>query len=268
MATYVAPNAEVSPEAQLDDEVYVGPFCVIGPDVTIGRGTRLENSVSIMGWATIGADNRIFPGAVVGGDPQDLSYRNTRTRVVIGHRNVIRECVTINRGTEKEDGVTSIGNECFIMGCCHIAHDCKLGDRVVMANASLLGGHVHVAHDVTLSGGVAVHHFASIGCYSFVSGLSRVLHDVPPYMLVEGSPARPRCVNTVALKRNAFPSDVVRALIEAHRVLYRAKAGLEPARETLREKGMLVPAVNHLLGFVQNQHEGRHGRGRQRRRAA
>ncbi len=268
MATYIAPNADVSPHAHLDDEVYVGPFCVVGPDVNIGRGTRLENNVTLMGRVTLGADNRIFAGAVIGGDPQDISYRGTPTRVVIGHRNMIREGVTINRGTEKEEGITSLGSDCYIMACCHVAHDCKVGDRVIMANATLLGGHVHIEHDVTLSGGVAVHHFTSIGSYSFIGGLSRVLHDVPPYMLADGSPARPRCVNIVALKRHNFPTDVVKALSEAHRLLFRAKTGLDQTRELLREKNMLLPAVNQLLSFIQSQHEGRHGRSRERRRAA
>jgi UDP-N-acetylglucosamine acyltransferase len=168
----------------------------------------------------------------------------------------------------KEEGVTVMGDRCFLMAGCHVAHDCRLGDRIVMANATLLGGHVHIHDDATISGGVAVHHFATIGSFSFVSGLSRVLHDVPPFMLVDGTPTRPRCVNLVALKRNDFPDDIIKALSEAHRLLYRAKVGLDHAREILRGNGLLVPTVNHLLTFVQNQHEGRHGRGRERRRAA
>ena len=154
------------------------------------------------------------------------------------------------------------------MACCHVAHDCRLADRIIMANGVLLGGHVHVDSDATLSGGIGVHHFASIGAYSFISGLSRVLHDVPPYMLVEGSPARPRCVNLVALKRNDFSSESIKALGEAHRLIYRAKVGLDHAREILRGNDQLVPHVNQLLNFIQSQQEGRHGRARERRRAA
>jgi UDP-N-acetylglucosamine acyltransferase len=137
-----------------------------------------------------------------------------------------------------------------------------------MANATLLGGHVHVHDDATFSGGVVVHHFSTIGSYSFTGGLSRVLHDVPPYMLADGNPSKPRCVNLVALKRNHFTAETVRALGEAHRLIYRAKVGLDHARELLRSGDMLLPAVNHLLSFLQNQHEGRNGRGRDRRRAA
>ena len=134
------------------------------------------------------------------------------------------------------------------MACCHVAHDCKLGDHIIMANGSLLGGHVHVDDYASLSGAVAVHHFTTIGSYSFVGGLSRVLHDVPPFMLCEGAPARPRCINIVALKRHEFSPHVIDCLAEAHRLIYRAKVGLDPAREILRGNGQLVPQVNQLLG--------------------
>jgi UDP-N-acetylglucosamine acyltransferase len=137
-----------------------------------------------------------------------------------------------------------------------------------MANATLLGGHVHIHDDANLSAGVLVNHYSSIGSFSFTGALSRVLHDVPPYMLAEGNPSRPRCLNIVALKRNDFSLEAIAALSEAHRLLFRSKMGLDNARELLRASNMLLPAVNHLLGFLQYQHEGRHGRGRDRRRAA
>jgi len=268
MSIHVEPNAVVDPRAELDEDVRIGPFCVVGAQARIGRGTHLINSVTVMGRVTIGQHNRIFPGAVLGGEPQDISYRGSQTEVVVGDHNVIREGVTINRGTEKESGVTTLGSHCFIMAGCHIAHDCRVGSRVIMANATLLGGHVHIHDDATLSGGVVVHHFTTIGSFSFAGGLSRVLHDVPPYMLAEGNPSRPRCINIVALKRNDFSADTIRALAEAHRLIYRAKVGLDHARELLRAENLLVPAVNHLLGFLENQHDGRNGRGRDRRRAA
>jgi UDP-N-acetylglucosamine acyltransferase len=248
--------------------VEIGPFCVIGPDVVIGSGTRLENSVAVMGRTAIGRFNHIFPGVVIGGEPQDLSYQGSDTQVVIGDHNTIRESVTINRGSEKEDGVTSVGDGCYLMACCHVAHDCRIGNRVVIANGTLLGGHVHIHDYATLSGGTGVHHFATIGGYSFVSGLSRVLHDVPPYMLVDGVPSRPRCVNVVALKRHEFPDADIKALSEAHRLIYRARVGLDHAREILRNEGKLIPSVTRLLSFIQCQQEGRHGRARERRRAA
>jgi UDP-N-acetylglucosamine acyltransferase len=268
MATYVADQASIDPRAEIDDDVEIGPYCVVGPKVRIGRGTRLVSHVTLMGRVTLGAHNRIYPNVVIGGEPQDLSYSGAETHVIIGDHNVFREGVTINRATEKEDGLTQLGDHNYLMACAHVAHDCKLGNHVIMANGALLGGHVHVHDHASLSGGAGVHHFASVGSYSFVSGLSRVLHDVPPYMLVEGSPARPRCINIVALKRNSFSPDVINCLAETHRLIYRAKVGLDHAREILRGNDQLVPHVNHLLSFIQGQQEGRHGRTREARRAA
>ncbi|MFZ4730989.1 MAG: acyl-ACP--UDP-N-acetylglucosamine O-acyltransferase [Pirellulales bacterium] len=264
----VAASAVVEPGARLAAGVRVGPLCVVSSGAEIGAGTVLESGVTIMGDVRIGARNRIFPGAVIGGDPQDVSYQGSRTRVEIGDDNVIREGVTINRGTEKEQGVTVVGDRNFLMACCHVAHDCRIGDQVIIANGTLLGGHVRVHSHASLSGGVAVHHWATIGGWAFVAGLSRVLHDVPPFMLSEGSPARPRCINVVALKRGGFPSESLAALAEAHRLFYRARVGLDAAREILRSQQMLVAEVEELLGFLSRQQEGRHGRARELRRAA
>jgi UDP-N-acetylglucosamine acyltransferase len=268
MSVQISPQACVAPEAELDDDVEIGPFCFVGPHVRIHSGTRLLSSVTVMGHVSIGADNVIYPHVVIGGEPQDVSYTGSDTQVIIGDGNMIREGVTINRGSEKEDGITRIGDKNFLMACSHVAHDCKLGSHIIMANGSLLGGHVHIEDHASISGAVAVHHYTSIGSYSFIGGLSRVLHDVPPFMLCEGAPARPRCINIVALKRNEFSPHVIDSLAEAHRLLYRAKVGLDAAREILRGNNQLVPQVNQLLAFIEGQQDGRHGRGREGRRAA
>lgn len=268
MALSIAQNVSIDPRAEIGDDVSIGPFCVIGPHVKIGSGTRLENNVTLMGHVTLGENNHLFPGVVIGAQPQDVSYRGSQTQVAIGSNNIIREGVTINRASEKEDGITRIGHYNFLMASCHVAHDCKLGDHIIMANATLLGGHVHIYDHATLSGGIGVHHFTTIGRYAFIAGLARVIHDVPPFMLCEGHPARPRCINVVALKRNDFTTEAVHCLSEAHRLLYRAKVGLDHAREILRSNNKLVPAVNELLSFIQVQQEGKHGRSRERRRAA
>ena len=268
MTTYVDERAAVDPRAEIGDDVSIGPFCVVGPDVRIGRGTKLQNNVTVTGHTTIGQFNEIYPGTVIGAPPQDLSYGGSETRVVIGDHNVFRECVTINRASEKEEGVTTVGSHCFMMACTHVAHDCRVGDHVVSANNVLVGGHVHVHDHVTISGATAIHHFATVGAFAFLSGMSRVLHDVPPFMLADGAPARARCVNVVALKRNNFSRDQIQALAEAHRLVYRAKVGVDQAREILRNNRQLVPVVNHFLTFVESQLEGRHGRSRDRRRAA
>jgi UDP-N-acetylglucosamine acyltransferase len=268
MATFVATQAVVDPKAEIGDDVHIGPFCVIGPHVRVGHNTRLENNVTLMGHVTLGEDNHLFPGVVIGAHPQDVSYRGSDTQVIIGDHNIFRESVTVNRASEKEDGITRVGSHNFLMACSHVAHDCKVGNHIIMANATLLGGHVHIYDHATLSGGIGIHHFTTVGRYAFVGGLARVIHDVPPFMLCEGHPARPRCINVVALKRNNFSAEAIQCLSEAHRLLYRAKVGLDHAREILRTNDKLVPAVNELLGFIQTQQEGKHGRSRERRRAA
>jgi UDP-N-acetylglucosamine acyltransferase len=264
MATLIADTACVDPRAELADEVEIGPYCVIGPDVTIGRGTRLIAHVCIQGMTSIGAYNVIHPFAVLGGEPQDVSYQGAATRVEIGDHNRIREGVTINRGSEKEDGLTRIGSHNFLMAASHIAHDCKLGDHITIANGSLMAGHVHVESHANISGGVAVHHYATIGSYSFIGGQSRIVHDVPRYMLVDGNPSRVRCINVVGLKRKGISPEGINALHEAHRLVFRAKMSVRHASEILESHGHMTPEVQSLLDFLGAQQEGKHGRGRER----
>ena len=266
MSTIIAQTAVVDPRARLGNNVRIGHFCIIGPDVTIGDGTMIEDHVIVSGVSTLGEDNHVFPGVVIGGHPQDISYRNTPTRVEIGDGNVFREHCTVNRASEKEDGVTRIGDNNFLMAGTHVAHDCTLGDRIVIANNGMLGGHVHIANDVTLAGGVGVHHFASVGTLSFVGAMSCVLNDVPPFMIAEGHGAKPRCVNVVGLKRNDYPADDIKALQKAFKLLYRSKVGIEAARQELLENSPIRPVMKHLFDTLDNSCGGRHGRGRDRRR--
>ena len=260
--------ADVDPKAEIGRGVEIGPFCVVGPNAKIGAGTKLMNNVTVMGHVEIGEDNLISPNAVIGGEPQDISYRGTPTHVVIGDRNVIRECVTINRGTEKEDGYTRVGSDNYLMGCVHIAHDCTVGDNIIAGQGTMLGGHVHVHSNATLSGSCAVHHMASIGSYCFVCASSLVLQDIPPYMLSDGNPARPKCLNIVSLKRHNFSKSVINNLNEAFRLLYRGRVGLDNARDVLKNNGSHCKDVAHLLDYVAQSHNGRHGRARQPRRSA
>lgn len=269
MATQISPLASVSPHAAIADGVEIGAFCVIGPDVQIGEHTQIQNNVTIIGNTVIGRRNRIFPGVVIGADPQDISYDGSPTRVVIGDDNVLRECVTINRATTKEQGLTRMGSNNFLMACAHVAHDCVVGDHVIMANSVLLGGHVHVHDFAILSGHVGVHHYVTIGCYGFVGGQSRIVHDVPPFMLVDGNPSTVRCVNIVGLKRHGLTPDEIKALMEGHRLIYRAKMGVRHAAEILEGHGHMTTHVTRLLDFIRRQNEGSHGRaGESRRRAA
>ncbi|HMO14867.1 MAG TPA: acyl-ACP--UDP-N-acetylglucosamine O-acyltransferase [Pirellulaceae bacterium] len=264
----VSPHAIVDPKARLAPGTEIGPFSLIGPDVKIGPGTRIQNNVTITGNVEIGSNNLFMPNTVIGGPPQDLTYDGTVTKIIIGDNNVFRECVTVNQATTKENLVTSVGNNCYFMACVHIAHDCVVGDNVVIANGSMLGGHVHVHKNATISGNVGVHHYSRIGAYSFVAGLCRVIQDAPPYMLHEGIPSRPRCLNIVALKRNNFSSDTISKLNYAYRLLYRSRVGLESAREIMLNKDQMCPEVEHLFEYVECQNNGRHGRGRDRRKVA
>ncbi len=268
MTRNIAPQAVVDPRAILEEDVSIGPFCVIGPDVHIGTGTRLANSVAVLGHARIGRSNTLFPNVVIGADPQDISYDGSPTGVEIGDHNVFREGVTVNRATTKEDGVTRIGSHNYFMACSHVAHDCQIGDHVIMANGVLLGGHAHVHDRAILSGNAAVHHYTTVGAYSFVGGLSRIVHDVPPYMLVDGNPSCVRCVNLVGLKRQGLSPDEIAGLSEAHRLVYRAKMGLRHATEILGSHGHLNRHVSKLLEFIEQQHNGKHGRARERTRKA
>lgn len=268
MGTQIAQTAVIDPRAKIGRDVQIGHFCVIGPDTAIGDNTIIEDHVVIKGVTSIGEDNHIFPGCVVGTHPQDTSYRESATKVDIGDGNTFREYCTVNRGTEKEDGITQVGDNNFFMTAVHIAHDCKLGDRIVIANNAMLGGHVHIGNDVTLAGGVGVHHFASIGQMSFVSAMSRVLHDVPPYTIVDGQPAKPRAVNSIGLRRHEFSEDDIRVLSKAFKLMYRSRVGLDAAKAELMQTGPIRPVLIHWLDFVERANNGAHGRGRQHRKSA
>jgi len=268
MATLVSDTAHIDYRAELADDVEVGPYCVIGPDVKIGRGTRLIAHVCIEGATSLGEQNVVHPFAVIGGEPQDLSYRGTATRVEIGDRNVIREGVTIHRASEKEQGVTRIGSDNLLMVNVHVAHDCVLEDKIVIVNNTILGGHAHVESLVIISGGVAVHPFVTIGSYSYVGALSRIYLDVPRFMMVDGNPCKVRCLNLVGLKRHGLAADAITALHEAHRLLYRARMTAAHAAEILESHGHLCPEVRSLLDFIDSQHLGKHGQARERRKSA
>ncbi len=268
MATLIADTACVDPRADLGDDVEIGPYCVVGPDVKIGRGTRLIAHACIQGATTLGEENVVHPFAVIGGEPQDVSFRGSHTCLVIGDRNVIREGVTIHRGSEKEEGLTRIGSNNMLMVNVHIAHDCVIDDRVIIANNTILGGHGHVESYVTISGGVGIHPFVSIGSYSYVGALSRIYHDVPRFMIIDGNPSKVRCINVVGLRRHGISPEAIAALHEGHRLIYRARMAVSHASEILESHGHMCPEVKSLLEFIEEQHLGKHGRARERRRSA
>ena len=267
MPVRISNLADVDSRATLSDDVEIGPFCVVGPHVTIGERTQLDSHVTIVGHSTIGCGNRFFPGAVIGGEPQDFGYTGSPTRLEIGDDNLIREGVTINRGADKEDGCTRIGNRNMLMANSHVAHNCHIFNDVILVNGVLLGGHVHVHDGAIVSGNTVVHHFSTMGTTSFVSGGCRVTIDIPPYMLASGNDSLAiKTINLVGMRRRGISEATIKVIKRAHRLLYREHKPLDAICEILYEEldGVFPIEVTSLLNFVSQQQQGKFGRGRER----
>lgn len=244
----IDPRAVVSPKASIGAGVSIGAFAVIGPDVVIGDRTSVGAHVVIEGPTRIGVDNQIFQFASIGAAPQDKKYRGEPTELIIGDRNQIREFTTLNRGTVQGKGRTVIGSDCLVMAYAHVAHDCVIGDKVILANAATMGGHVHIGDWAQLGGLAAVHQFCHIGAHAFVGGGSILSRDVPPYVMVAGNPALPKTVNAEGLKRRGFTPEQIRNIRNAYRILYRSELLLADARARIQE---LAGAQPELAPFVQ-----------------
>lgn len=266
MPTFVHKLADVDSRAVLGRDVEIGPFCHVGPHVRIGNGCRLDSHVAIVGHTTVGERNRFWPGSVIGGEPQDRSFRAEVTCTEIGDDNDFREGVTVNGGGEKEDGITRIGNRNLLMANCHVAHNCHVFNDTILVNGVLLGGHVHVHDGAIVSGNTVVHHWSTLGTLSFVSGGCRVPNDVPPYMLAAGSDdPRVLTINVVGMKRAGIPPEAIRLVKRVHRLLYREHVAHEAIRVQLaaETEGPLPPEVENVLAFVARTAEGRQGRARE-----
>ena len=256
-------TAIVDPSAELADDVEVGPYCVIGPKVVLGPGCRLLHHVCIMANTTCGRDNLFYPYCVIGAPAQDLKSKSPDTQLIIGDANTFREFVTIHRGTEHYDGRTVIGSNCYFMAYVHIAHDCVVEDKVIMANGVQIGGHCLIERYANFGGLAAVHHFVTVGRYAFVGGLTRVVRDVPPFMTVEGNPAEVRCVNSVGLRRHGFTQTALAALREAHRTLFRSHLPTSEALKELESRPALDENLRYLIEFMRRTMAGRSGRARE-----
>lgn len=256
--TKIHPTALIDPRAELGEGVEIGPHCVVEKGCVIGDGTVLMAGVIVHCESIIGKNNMIFPHAVLGGAPQDLGYKGQLTRLTIGNNNHIREFVTVNRATTKERGETIIGSNNYLMACSHVAHDCILGNNIVMANGVLLAGHVRVGDGAIISGAAAAHHFTTIGRFAYIGGLSKVKVDVPPYMVSEGDPALPRRCNEVGLRRNGFEEEVITALQAAFRHVFRSKKPVSETLDELDPKGIEEVAI--FKDFLQQKLHGKHGR--------
>ncbi len=243
-------RAVVAPGARLAADVAVGPFSVIGEGVEIGPGCWIGPHVVIEGQTTIGAENKIYQFASIGAAPQDKKYRRGPTRLLIGDRNVFREFCTINRGATPEQGLTRIGDDNLLMAYTHVAHDCLIGNNVVMVNYAGLAGHVDLGDWVILSGYTGVHQFCKIGAHAFTAALSGVTRDVPPYVMAVGQPAVPHSINSEGLRRRGFSGEQIRNLRNAYRILYRSELPLAAAIEQLSGLADAQPELKPLLSFI------------------
>ncbi|NNG13040.1 MAG: acyl-ACP--UDP-N-acetylglucosamine O-acyltransferase [Halobacteria archaeon] len=252
----IDPRAVIDPAARLAEDVSVGAFSIIGPDVEIGAGTWIGPHAVINGPTCIGCDNRIYQFASVGEAPQDKKYAGEPTRLEIGDRNLIREFVTINRGTVQDAGVTRIGDDNWIMAYVHIAHDCMIGNQTIFSNNASLAGHVRVDDYAILGGFTLVHQFCAIGAHSFCAFGSGIKKDVPPFVIVDGSPARPRGLNAEGLKRRGFTDKAQQALRQAYKTLYRSNLSLQEALAELQDMAKEQKEVAQLVSFISQQKRG------------
>ena len=250
----IHPSAIIDPGARLDEGVHVGPFSVIDAGVEIGAGTRIGSHVVIRGDTRIGRDNRIAQFNSIGDDPQDKKFDGEASRLEIGDGNVIREFCTFNRGTRGGGGVTRIGSHNWIMAYVHVAHDCMVGDQVTMANGSTLAGHVTVGDHVTLGAFTVVHQFCAIGAHAFSAMGTVVFKDVPPYLMISGNSARPHGLNSEGLRRRGFDPEVVRAIKEAYKNVYRRSLTLDQALAALDRQQ--VDEVSDMAAFIRASSRG------------
>ncbi|NDD73952.1 MAG: acyl-ACP--UDP-N-acetylglucosamine O-acyltransferase [Gammaproteobacteria bacterium] len=246
----IDPRAVIEPGAKLAPDVVVGPYAIIGAHVEIGPGCRIGPHSVVTGWTRLGANNQIFQFASIGDAPQDKKYAGEPTRLEIGDRNVFREYVTVNRGTTHDEGVTRIGHDNLFMAYTHVAHDCRIGNHVVMANVATLAGHVEIGDHVIMGGLSAVHQFCKIGAHAFIANNTAVTRDVPPYVMAVGQPAEPHSVNATGLSRRGFTPEQVRNVKSAFRTLYRSELPLETALERLRESAATQPEVAAMVDFI------------------
>jgi len=243
-------TAIIDPSAKIAEGVTIGAYSVIGADVEIGTNTWIGPHVVINGPTTIGSDNKIHQFSSIGDAPQDLKYAGEPTRLEIGDRNTIRECVTINRGTVNGGGLTKVGSDNLMMAYIHIAHDCRIGNHVIFSNNASLAGHAHVGDYVILSGFTLVHQFCSIGDYAFTGMGSAISKDVPPYLMISGNPAAPHGLNKVGLKRRGFSDEQIRNLTRVYKILYRQGLSLDEAKQHIHEMAEGHEEVKRFADFL------------------
>jgi UDP-N-acetylglucosamine acyltransferase len=249
-------TAIVDSHAELADGVSIGPYSVIGADVKIGAGTVIGSHVVIKGPTSIGKDNRIYQFSSIGEDPQDKKYAAEITRLEIGDRNTIREFTSMHRGTQQDNCVTKIGDDNLFMAYTHVAHDCIIGNNVIMANGASLAGHVHLNNNAILGGFTLVHQFTQVGQYSFAAMGSAITQDIPPFITVGGKPTRPHGINSVGMERNGISAEDIRLIRNAYKIIYKMNLRLEDAIEKMEELASDSKQLADMISFLRNVSRG------------
>ena len=252
----IHPTALIDPKAELADDVEVGAFSIIDAKVRIDSGTKIRSHAVITGRTTIGKNNNIFQFSSIGEQPQDKKYAGEDTELIIGDNNTIRELCTFSRGSLQGGGVTRIGSNNWIMACVHIAHDCILGDDIIMANNASLAGHVIVGNHAILSGYSLIHQFCTVGEHSFTSFASHVNQSIPPYVTVSGEKARVKGINSEGLKRRGFSSEQINQVRRAYKALYRESLSLEDATTRITEMAKGSPEIDLMVNFLNSVERG------------
>jgi len=251
----IHPSAVIHPKARVGEGCEIGPYCVIGEHVELGAGCKLHSHVVIDGHTRLGARNEIFPFASIGLKTQDLKWKGGVTRTEIGDENTFREYVTIHSATS--DGcATTIGSKNHILAYCHVAHDCRLGNHIIMSNVGTLAGHVTVEDHAVVGGLAAVHQFCRIGKMSIIGGCSKVVQDVPPFMLADGNPAETRTINKVGMERNGVSEEVIAGLRSAYKILFREGLTIPNALARIEKELPQLPEMAHLVQFVKSSERG------------
>ncbi len=253
--TKVHPTAIVDAKAKFSEGVEIGPYCIVGSGVKIGKNTKLISNVYIEE-TEIGSDCTVYPFTSIGLPPQDIKYKGEKTSALIGNNNIIREYISIHRASVGGEAVTKIGDNNFLMAYVHIAHDCRIENNVVMANATTLGGHVIVEDYVFIGGHVAVHQFTRIGAYSMIGGFSAIPQDIPPYTTAAGDRAKLYGLNTIGLKRQNFSDTQIKELKHAYKILFRSKLTLREALALLKQDGKLSKEIKNLIEFIEKNKRG------------
>ncbi len=256
MEKEIHPTAIISPEAEIEEGVTVGPFCILNDRVHIRKGARLISNVIVEGDTEIGENCVVHPFTSIGLPPQDLKYRGEKGGLKIGNNTIIREYVTIHRASVGGDGFTRIGDNNFLMAYVHVAHDCKIGNSVIMANLATLAGHVLVEDHAVIGGLVAIHQFTRIGAYAMVGGFSGIGQDIPPYMIASGARAKLFGLNTIGLKRHGFSDSTINELKKAYKILFREKRTLKDAIRKVQEELPYTDEIKHLIEFIQKNRRG------------